>query len=58
MEMHSGHCYMQGLNRPSQQEANVAAAGIRLSAIDLNLLVVFDALMQEGTSPKPPPGWP
>jgi DNA-binding transcriptional LysR family regulator len=38
---------MQGLNRPSQQEANVAAAGIRLSAIDLNLLVVFDALMQE-----------
>src|SRR6266702_5464867 len=45
MEMHSLHCYMYALN--DRAGVTVATAAVKLGAIDLNLLVVFDAVMQE-----------
>jgi DNA-binding transcriptional LysR family regulator len=45
MEMHSLHCYMYVLHYCTG--ATVATAAVKLGAIDLNLLVVFDAVMQE-----------
>jgi DNA-binding transcriptional LysR family regulator len=45
MEMHSLHCYMYVLHYSTG--VTVATAAVKLGAIDLNLLVVFDAVMQE-----------
>lgn len=45
MEMHSRHNYMSVLH-PSV-EVLLRQAGVKLGAIDLNLLVVFDSVMQE-----------
>lgn len=45
MEMNYDYRYMHVLN--IKGEPVMAAPAIRLSAVDLNLLVVFDALMQE-----------
>jgi DNA-binding transcriptional LysR family regulator len=44
LEMHSVHGYMSIGN---EQEVSMPTPSVRLGAIDLNLLVVFDAVMQE-----------
>src|SRR6266581_4076153 len=45
MEMHSLHCDMYVMHYCTG--VTVATAAVKLGAIDLNLLVVFDAVMQE-----------
>jgi DNA-binding transcriptional LysR family regulator len=47
MEMHSLHCYMFISNCNLSRKTHVARGGVKLPAIDLNLLVVFDAVMRE-----------
>src|SRR6201981_1047656 len=44
MEMHSLHCYMFMTNL---EGCAMAASDLKLGVIDLNLLGVFDAVMQE-----------
>src|ERR1700742_5193557 len=44
LEMHSCHWYMSIAN---VAEERMPASSVKLGAIDLNLLVVFDAVMQE-----------
>src|SRR5437016_18722 len=46
LEMHSLHRYMSFLNTPAGRRS-LPAPAVKLGAIDLNLLVVFDAIMQE-----------
>jgi DNA-binding transcriptional LysR family regulator len=45
MEMHSPYLYMFVAN--SRREDSLALSSVKLGAVDLNLLVVFDAIMQE-----------
>ena len=46
LEMHSLHCYMPMTNWRAE-EVFLGTPSVKLGAIDLNLLVVFDAVMQE-----------
>src|SRR5258705_7680564 len=46
LEMHSRHSYML-IENVAAEGPPMATPAVRLSAIDLNLLVVFDAVMQE-----------
>jgi DNA-binding transcriptional LysR family regulator len=46
LEMHSRHSYML-IENVAAERPPMATPAVRLSAIDLNLLVVFDAVMQE-----------
>jgi DNA-binding transcriptional LysR family regulator len=45
LEMHSLHCYMSIQNLPA--EDSLANSTVKWGAIDLNLLVIFDAVMRE-----------
>jgi DNA-binding transcriptional LysR family regulator len=47
LEMHSCHCYMSTRNSADRGGFPLAPPGVKLGAIDLNLLVVFDAVMAE-----------